>query len=105
MDAHRKGSDYRREVARWFEELGLRVESRGLGYPGDDITVRGPGIDLSVEAKNHRAIDLARFIDQTDSQAGEGQLPVCFIKRRGRASVGDSYVVMSAHTFGRWLRP
>lgn len=107
MNANRKGWAWRRKIELWLQEAGFRTITRGIGFSGDDIyATRGTlgSLNLSVEAKNCKAITLADFVDQAERQAAtypaeHGVLPVCIIHRRGRDSVDDGYVVMSGATF------
>jgi hypothetical protein len=110
---HVKGSRWRHAVEQWFSDAGFATTVRGIGYAGDDVLVRRyaprtrasawPSLVFSVEAKNHKDITLARFIDQAVAQASdyvdETALPVCVIHRPGRASVDDAYVVMPGWAF------
>jgi hypothetical protein len=110
---HRKGSAWRHAVEQWFADAGFHTTVRGIGYSGDDVLARRyrprtradawPSLVLSVEAKNHRAIELASFVDQAIDQARDYEdevvLPVVVIHRKGKASVDDAYVVMPGAAF------
>jgi hypothetical protein len=103
VNTHRKGSTWRRRVQDWFDQFGCRTYARQLGEAGDDITVWHESFELSVEAKNHKSITLAAFLDQCESNADDHEMPVLFIKRRGKVRVDDCYVVMSGATYRRHL--
>ena len=59
-----------------------------------------------IECKNHRAIDLASFVDEANEEARNADAPfgVAVVKRRGRASAGEGYAVMDFATFVDLLR-
>lgn len=98
---HRKGSRWRRDVQDWLDARGWETRFRSVGEAGDDITAVQGVTRLSIECKNHKTITLAAFVDQCRGNAPAGEIPVVFIKRKGRASVDDCYVVMDAATFDR----
>lgn len=95
MNAHRKGSNWRRAVVVHLEGRGWTTHSRPIGEAGDDIHAVGHGVALSVEAKNCARIDLAGWVDQAVRQVRAAfTVPVVVIKRRGRASAGEAYAVL-----------
>jgi hypothetical protein len=94
-----KGTRWAKLVEDFLNELGFGVVRSKWFDAGDDMTAVMPGLALSVEAKNHRSIDLAGFVDQATRQAGPGEVPVVFVHRRGRGSVDDGYVVMTGRGF------
>jgi hypothetical protein len=105
LHTNRKGSAWRFLVQQFFEDLGWGVTRRGIGDQGDDLTVNADDLDLilSVEAKNHKDITLAAFVDQAERQCPEGQIPIVVAHRRNKASVDDGYVIMSGRAFRRLL--
>lgn len=68
----------------------------GAGDRGD-FTGTGP---FCIEAKAHKALDLAGFVDQAVAEAAQAGVrwPVVFAKRRGKA-VERGYAVMEIGTF------
>lgn len=96
INTHAKGSTWRRATQHWLDALGAHTRFRGIGEAGDDITAKLGSVELSVECKNVKSITLASFVDQADGNARSDQIPVVFIKRRGKSSVDDAYVVMTA---------
>jgi hypothetical protein len=99
-----KGNAWRHKVAVWLEDLGFTVRKRGIGDEGDDLTAHLPGMTLSIEAKNHRTITLAAFVDQAEKQAPHDQIPICFIHRPGRSDVDNGYVVLSGRAFRKLIQ-
>jgi hypothetical protein len=96
-----KGTRWAKLVEDFLAGLGFTVTRSRWFDSGDDMTAALPGMVLSVEAKNHRQITLASFVDQAETQARATEIPVVFIHRRGHVNVADGYVVMSGHAFGR----
>ena len=102
VNTHVKGSKWRRDIEVWLQGWGWSTRFRSIGEAGDDITAELPlhrsslpeVVKFSIEAKNHKTITLAAFVDQCVENAGPGQIPVCIIKRRGKAKVEDGYAVM-----------
>lgn len=96
---HVKGSVWRRKVCVWLEEQGFPAEFRSIGVPGDDVTSRVGKVDLSIEAKNHKAHDFSGWLTQAQGNAPVGALPIVMAHRRGRSSVDEGFVVMTGATF------
>ena len=87
----------------WLDERGWSTRFRSVGEAGDDISAVLGTTRLSIECKNHKTITLAAFIDQCVSNAAADELPVVFIKRRGKTAVNECYVVMNGATFDRMV--
>lgn len=105
MSAQRaKGTRYETELCDEFTSQGHPASRTGsANYGGGDLDV--PSLpDMVFEAKNHKSIDLASFVDQAVT-AGKrlNKLPVLFIKRRNRHA-RESYVVLPAWAFFDLLR-
>lgn len=98
INTHAKGGKFRHEVELWLQDAGFTTTVRGLGFAGDDIVAVRDLLALSIEAKNQRAIELARFVDQAVANAGLA-IPVVVVHRKGRASVDDAYVVLPGAAF------
>ena len=108
---HTKGSRWRHQVEMEFANAGFQTSVRGIGWAGDDITVRRPimrpkdwvpELILSVEAKNHKDITLSKFVDQAAVQAAsisQAALPLVVAHRRGRSDVDSAYFVMPGWAF------
>jgi Holliday junction resolvase len=85
-------------------EMGFGTWRREWMDAGDDIVAtRGDRI-LSIEAKDHKSITLAAFVDQAERQAKQGQIPVVVVKRPRRTTVDDAYIVMSGRAFRELMR-
>jgi hypothetical protein len=59
-----------------------------------------------IEAKATKTITLAAFLDEalTERDNAGAAIGAAWIKRRGKGSAGDGYVVMDGHTYVRLLR-
>lgn len=98
-----KGNEWRHRVATLLAGLG-EITKRGIGQAGDDLTLRLGWVTLSIEAKNHRTMELGRWIDQAVRQAGPGEIPVVVAHRIGRAGAGDGFAVLRGSDFAELLR-
>ena len=94
-----KGNAWRRRLVVLFEAAGFHVTVRGIGFAGDDLKVKGTGVELSVEAKNHARYDFAGWVSQAEDNAEGTEVPVVFAHRNGRSAAEDGYVVMSGRAF------
>ena len=90
--AKQKGTAFETAVVRFLaDETGAWVERRALSGTND----KGVFADWCLEAKNHKAIDLAGFVDQAESEArNAGSRWFAAIVKRRNKSVKDAYVVM-----------
>lgn len=102
MNATRKGSLYRKVVQDALDEAGFSTTFRAWLMAGDDITAIGHGVELSIEVKDHKKFALASFVDQARKNARPDQVPVVFVRRKGKP--GHSYVVMDQEDFTRLLQ-
>jgi hypothetical protein len=78
----------------------IHVERRRLAGSADRGDIAGiPG--LVIEAKNTRGYDLAAAVDESSAERDNAgaQYGVAWFKRKGRASPGSGYVVMTGETF------
>lgn len=80
-----------------------RVPLSGAKDRGD-VTI-GPG-SPAIECKSQARHSLAEWLDEAKAEAVNAKAPfgVAWIKRRGKGSAGDGYVVMDGATFTDLLR-
>ena len=106
MNTTRKGTRWVKKVDDWLVRHGFQTRRTQWMEPGDDITARlySSQLELSVEGKDHAKITLAAFVDQAERNAGDHQVPLCVVKRRGKTEVDDAYIVMSGRAFADLLR-
>jgi Holliday junction resolvase len=93
-----KGSQFERDVAKYFTERGFKnVERRyGAGATLDKGDINGlQHLGVIIECKNLKTITLASIVDEAVAEARNASLPygVSVIKRRGKGAA-HSYVVM-----------
>lgn len=103
--ARRKGRSWQSATRDWWcDQAGVVnvFELGGAGASCTDFIVMARAM-LSVEAKNHRAMDLAGWLDQAVEQAPKNSIPVVHHKRRGKGDVGESYVTLRACDLARLL--
>ena len=97
--ARRKGNSFECAVAAFLRDNGWRAltsrQARNGYQSGADLITDFP---TTVEAKNRKQLDLAGWVDQAVDDAA-GDLASVWVKRRGRADVGESYVIMRACDF------
>ena len=93
-----KGAQYERDLYNFFLDQGFEPIKRNRGgYDGDDLRLAKPNL-FSIEAKNHKTLKLASWIDQAKEQADDLH-PVVIHKRNGSGDINKHYVTMEADTF------
>lgn len=94
-----KGNRAMLAVVRWFHANGFPYAAkRSAGENGDDILEGFPGI--SIEVKDQARLNLAGWVDQSRSQAGD-RPAIVIHKRAGKTDVGQWYVTMTVADFAR----
>lgn len=98
------GTRWESAIVGYLRGLGwVHAERRARTGTKDQGDITGlPG--LVIEAKNTTRIDLAEFLAQAQKEAAnaDARVGVAWIKRRGKSSPSDGYVVMDGTTF-TWL--
>ena len=100
------GTRWESAIVAYLTEQGWpHVERRTLSGAKDRGDIAGiPG--LVIEAKSVKTITLGAFLDEATTEAandGAG-VGVAWIKRRGKSSPADAYVVMDGDTFAQLLK-
>lgn len=105
--AKQKGTAFETAVTSYLQEND--IDARRLPLTGSkdqgDIRVCGQ-VSFTLEAKNHRAMDLSTWMNQVvieNTQAGT-DFGIVVHKRPRRGDVADSYVTMSLDTFTSLLK-
>ena len=101
----RKGNAFELAIVAFLREHGFPFAERayGAGRPDDRGDVDGiPG--WTIEAKNHRALDLAGWCSEAAAESTNARTHWWSViaKRRNRP-IDDAYVVMPLHQFARLL--
>ncbi|MGO8724292.1 MAG: hypothetical protein ACLQRM_16405 [Acidimicrobiales bacterium] len=99
----RKGSAFERDIVAYLTAHGFPHAERsyGAGRPEDVGDIDGlPG--FVIEAKAHRSIDLAGWIDEAETERVNARQPfaVVIAKRRNKPT-GAAYAVMTLEAFAR----
>lgn len=104
--SRRLGTLWESAIVTFLKAMGaVHVERRALNGAKDRGDIAGiPGI--VIEAKNAGRIELAKWMDEAEAERiNDGaDFGVVWAKKRGRASAGDGYVVMSGAAFTSLLR-
>lgn len=101
----RRGTAWESAIVDYLRTVGAtQAERRTLGGAHDRGDIAGlPGV--VIEAKAERTITLAEYIAETERErVNDGaRIGVAWIKRRGKASPGEAYVVMTGENLIRLL--
>ena len=99
--ARAKGTRWESSIVTYLNEQGfVMAERRALSGSLDKGDVTGiPGV--VIEAKNTKTINLAQFLDEANAEAlnAKASVGIAWIKRRGKTSPAEGYVLMSGETF------
>lgn len=91
------GTAWETAVTRYLRENGApHTERRALNGSQDRGDIAGlPGV--VIECKSTNRIELAQFADETEQERVNDNAAVglCWIKRRGKTSPADGYVLLS----------
>ncbi len=104
MSSVGKGTRWVARVGEWLGAQGFAVSRTRWMEPGDDLQAARGELNLSVEAKNQRALQLAGWVDQAERNAADGAIPVVIAHRLGHTQPGRAYVVMSGDAFARLVK-
>jgi hypothetical protein len=104
--ARQRGTAWETAIVNFLTSHGFpHAERRALAGALDKGDIAGvPGV--VIEAKNCKQINLAQFMDEALAERDNAGavVGVAWIKRRGKASAADGYVVMDGPTFTYLLR-
>lgn len=99
-----KGTAWESAIVDYLRIFNPHVERRTLNGNHDRGDITGiPGV--VIEAKNAKTITLAAWVDEANIEGLNDNAPVAvvWVKRRGRTSPMDGYVVMDGTQFVRLL--
>jgi ubiquinone biosynthesis protein UbiJ len=104
--AKQAGTAWETTIVRALIDHGwTHAERRRLASNSDRGDIAGiPGV--VIEAKNTNRLDLATAVDEATVEAANDGTPygVAWIKRKGRTTAEDGYVVMRGETFMALLK-
>lgn len=104
--AKRKGTAAECAVVAYLREQGWpHTERRALRGALDEGDIAGI-VGVCIEVKDHREIRLAEFVDEATTEGANAgaDIAAAWVKRRGKGSPGEWYVVMTGSTFTDLLR-
>jgi hypothetical protein len=93
-----KGTSWESAVGRFLQASGWpHAELRARNGAQDPRDIPG----VVIEAKNEKRLSLAEYLREAEAEAANANATVaaCWIKRRGKTSPSDGYVVMSGQQF------
>ena len=101
-----KGTAAESAIVAYLKDCGWpHVERRTLNGSADRGDIAGiPGV--VIESKNVKTITLGTFVDEANKERDNAGADVgaAWVKRRGKGSPADWYVVMDGETFAGLLR-
>lgn len=101
-----RGSRWEKDIVDYLRSVGFQYAERRLaGSAKDRGDIAGiPGV--VVEAKSQNRITLSEWMDEAvvEGQRDNAWLAVTWVKRKGRGSAADGYVVMTGTQFAEILR-
>lgn len=99
--ARAKGTRAESAVVSYLRGVGFdHAERRALNGAQDKGDIAGIA-SVCIEVKDHRELRLAEFVDEAVAEGdhANADVAVAWVKRRGKASPGDWYVVMTGTQF------
>jgi hypothetical protein len=98
-----KGTAWETAIVDFLRADFPAVERRALTGTKDKGDVTGLGIPVVIEAKNEKTITLATYLAEVQAEIANAgaDYGVAWVKRRGKTSPGDAYVLMDGW---QWLR-
>lgn len=103
-----KGTRFETAIVDYLRSVGHIAMRKPLTGSRDqgDIALIIDGQEVTIEAKNCRATELAAWVDQADAEARHAgsRFGVVWHHRRGKASPADGFVTMSGKTFVEFMR-
>jgi Holliday junction resolvase len=101
----RKGSTFERDLVAYLRANGFPAAERtyGAGRPDDVGDIDGVP-DFTIEAKAHRAIDLAAFADEAETErVNAGRRFAAVIAKRRNKATSAAYVIVTLEQFVRLI--
>ena len=100
-----KGTAWESAIVTFLTERWPHVERRALAGSKDRGDVMGlPGV--VIEAKSAARLELSEWAKETAAEVANAnaRIGVTWIKRRGKTSAADGFVIMDGHTFAYLLK-
>lgn len=101
-----RGTAWESAIVAYLIDRGwIHTERRTLNGAKDRGDISGlPGV--MVEAKSEKSITLGTYLREVETQTANAnaEVGVAWVKRRGKTSPGDAYVVMTGDQFTELLK-
>jgi hypothetical protein len=101
-----RGTAWASDIVKYLQQCGwIHAERRALNGAQDRGDIAGL-IGVVIEAKNEKRVELAQYLKETEVEKtnAKAAVGVTWIKRRGKGSAGDGYVLMSGAQFVQLLK-
>jgi Holliday junction resolvase len=104
--AKAKGTNFETEVVRFLEANGFPARRRARAGSKDNGDVEIGDNKWTIEAKATKSIDIPQYLRELDVEMvnSGAEYGAVWVKRRGKSSAGDGYVIMDGHSFLEILR-
>ena len=96
-----KGTAWETAIVGALRAAGIESHRQPPSGAKDTGDIWIPSARVVIEAKNTRAIKLAEFADEAETEArnSDAALGVCWIHRKGKADPREGYVVLRGDDF------
>lgn len=99
-----KGTAWESDIVQFLRDNGFPLaERRALTGGKDKGDVTGLGFPVVIEAKNEKTITLGTYASEVQAEMvnADADFGAAWVKRRGKSSPGDAYVVLDGW---QWVR-
>lgn len=103
--SRKRGTAWESKIVEFLAEQWPHVERRAMKGAHDRGDIAGlPG--LVIEAKAEARVRLAEWLAEAQAEGvtAAARVAVAWVKRRGKASAADGYVIMDGRTFAYLLK-
>lgn len=105
--AKARGTAWETAIVTYLRARGWpHAERRALAGKDDKGDIAGVAAGaVCIEAKNAARLELAAWLDEAtvETRNADARIGAVWIRRRGRTSPADGYIVMDGHTFTQLL--
>lgn len=104
--AKAKGTNFETEVVRFLESQGIPARRRARAGSKDNGDVEIGDNRWTIEAKATAKIDIPQYLRELDVELENSgaEFGAVWVKRRGKSSAGDGYVIMDGNAFVELVR-
>lgn len=103
--SRRLGTTWETAVVTWLRDYWPNAERRALNGAKDRGDIAGIPL-VVIECKNAKTITLAAWLDELAAEMANdtAEVGALWVKRRGKASAGDGYIVLHPTVLVRLLK-